>query len=438
MMTSPTASGSSYTLGNSNLPLGYFPYDKLQTVIPKTTGKAIIQYTGNAPIADRFQYRPEALYANGTNQTVQTYLEKGANALYQQGRGNTSQLASLNAITALQAGRNNQNRLDIQKTLNTLKQAGSGNVNQAIVIKNLTNAIQEGNHTDNTLEVEGTLGSLTMGGQATNNTLNHYGDSTDLLLQYGNNLQNNIVHVGGEQTSNIKQFVSSTKDSNNQATFDTVEEALLEGTGNQHKLTTWGSLGKIALKGEDNQFTINANEGIEKLGATGINQTGSITNKGNKTTPSVAYLNGEASQWQYDGDGQQRLFVGGKNNNVTLVTSTVEPKSGLNQDDKLVLAGKGNYIVADTGAGDDTVQVKLADGEFKAELEGGEGNNTLLLEAGNWRSRKLADGTTIYTRTDASNPNGQPVQTVVAKHFGKVRLIEALSSSSNTTNIDFN
>jgi hypothetical protein len=425
MMMSRIPSGSDYSPLNLN-PLGFFPYPKLQNVSSKTSGEAIVRYTGSQPVVDRFQYRPEALYANGTNQTIQTYLQQGANALYQQGNGNTSQLAALKATTALQAGNDNKNSLDIHENLSTLKQAGTGTVNQATILQNLANGIQEGSQSDNNLEVNGTLGSLTMGGQNNINSLNHMGISTDLLLQYGSNLQNNIMHFGGEQPSSINQFVSSTTNSSNQATFQNMEEALLEGSGNQHRLTTWGHLNKIALKGEDNNFNLNSYEGIGQLGATGLNQTGTIANMGNTAKPSEAYLNGEASVWRYQGDGQQKLFVGGKNNKVTLVTSSLEAKAGINQNDKLVLAGSGNNIVADTGAGDDTIQIKTAAGGFKADLDGGAGNNTLLLEAGNWRSRKVEDGVTVYTRTEGgANPTGSIVQTVRAKNFGQARFITA-------------
>jgi hypothetical protein len=283
-------------------------------------------------------------------------------------------------------------------------------------MKNLENGIQEGSHADNNLEVNGTLGSLTMGGENTLNTLNHMGTSTDLLLQYGSNLQNTIMHFGGEKPSNINQFVSGTTESSNQSVFQNMAEGLLEGSGNHHRLTTWGHLGKIALKGENNQFNLNSYEGIGQLGTTGLNQTATITNMGNTTKPSEAYLNGEASVWRYQGDGQQQLFVGGKNNKVTLVTSSATEKAGLNQNDDIVLAGTGNQIVADSGAGDDTVQVKLAKG-FKADLDGGAGNNTLYFEAGNWQTKRLDDGVTVYTRKEGAGANGAVVQTIRARHF---------------------
>jgi len=423
MMMSRISSGSDYNPINTN-PLGYFPYPKLQEVTAKTIGQPIVKYTGSQPVVDRFQYRPEALYANGNNQAVQTYLQQGANALYQQGSGNTSQLASLNAKTALQTGVNNQNSLEIHENLNTLKQEGKSGINQANVFGNLGNGMQEGSNTDNYLEVSGTLGSLTMGGTNTINSLTHYGTNTDLLLQYGTNLQNNIMHFGGENPSSINQFVSSTTDSSNQSVFQNINQALLEGTGNQHRLSSWGHINKIALKGEDNNFNISSDEGISQLGATGNNQTANITNFGNTTLPSEAYLNGEQSVWRYQGDGQQRLFVGGKNNKVTLITNSTNSQAGINLDDKFVLAGDGNQIVANTGIGNDVVQVKIAKG-FKAELDGGAGHNTLQLEAGNWRSRLLEDGSTLYTRLDDANPSGSPVQTVRAINFGKAQFIDA-------------
>jgi hypothetical protein len=233
------------------------------------------------------------------------------------------------------------------------------------------------------------------------------------------------MHIGGENTpSTVHQFASSTTNSSNQAIFDDIDQALLEGSGNQHRLSAWGHINKIALKGENNNFTINSEKGISQLGATGSNQTATISNYGNTTTPSEAYLNGEKSVWRYQGDGQQRLFVGGKNNKVTLVTSSTIEKPGLNQDDKLVLAGNGNQITADTGTGDDTITIKLAKGGFKTEVDGGEGKNTLLLEKGNWRTRKLADGTTEYTRFDADSPNEKVLQTVKVKNFGQAQFID--------------
>ena len=101
MMMSRIPSGSDYNPTNTP-PLGYFPYPKLQGVTPRTGGQQVVKYTGCEPVVDSFQYRPEALYANGNNQTIQAYLQQGVNALYQQGSGNTSQLTSLNTMTALQ------------------------------------------------------------------------------------------------------------------------------------------------------------------------------------------------------------------------------------------------------------------------------------------------------------------------------------------------
>jgi hypothetical protein len=423
MMMSRIPSGSDYNPTNTP-PFGYFPYPKLQGVTPKTEGQPIVTYRGCEPVVDNFQYRPEALYANGNNQTIQTYLQQGVNALYQQGSGNTSQLASLNAKTALQAGTNNQNSLYIQTQLETLKQEGRSNGNQAIVT-DLDNAMQEGNNTDNYLEVNGKLGSLTMGGENTMNKLTHYGTSTDLILQHGTNLQNNIMHVGGDTTpSSINQFASSTTTSSNTAVFQNVEEALLEGTGNQHRLKSFGHINKIALKGEENNFTISSEEGIRQLGAVGNHQSGTITNLGNTTSPSEAYLNGEGSAWRYQGDGQQQVFVGGNNNTVTLVTGASSPTTRSHKSNKFVFAGNGNDITASTGDNDDIVKVKKAKG-FKAEIDGGEGNNTLQLEKGKWHTRRAEEGVTVYTRIDENNPNGKPLQTVRAKNFKDAQFIDA-------------
>lgn len=423
---------TNYTTG---YPLGIFPYDKTQGVNAKTNGPAIINYQGSAPVTDRFEYRPEALYANGNKQTIQTYLEQGINALYQQGNGNHSAIASLNAQTAIQTGANNRNNLDIQENLGTLRQTGKkGTINQATILNKLENGQQEGNNTENFLEVGGSLGSLTMAGTNTTNTLNHYGNTADLILQAGRNNTNNILQLSGDangQTGTVNQFVSGTTNSYNQSTFNNVKEALLEGSGNTHALTTWGTLDKIALKGDNNDFTISANGGIGKLGAVGENQQGKIFNFGNTHTPSEAYLNGDSSAWQYIGDGQQQIFVGGKNNHVTVVTSDTADKKGINQNDYLVLAGKGNNIIAETGAGNDTVKVKLADG-MKAELEGGIGNNTLILEKGNWKTKRLADGTTVYTRSGSTASSTTPteLQVIKARNFGSVQYVTATPASA--------
>jgi hypothetical protein len=421
-----------YTTG---YPLGVFPYDKTQAVQAKTTGAAIINYQGSAPVTDRFEYRPEALYANGNKQTIQAYLEQGINALYQQGNGNNSAIASLNAKTAIQTGAGNRNNLDIHENLATLRQTGkTGTINQTTVLNNLDNAQQEGKRTENFLEVGGTLGSLTMAGTDTSNTLNHYGNNADLILQAGRNNTNNILQFSNDangQTGTVNQFVSGTTNSYNQSTFNNVKEGLLEGSGNTHALTTWGTLDKIALKGDNNDFTISANSGIGKLGAVGENQQGKIFNFGNTNTPSEAYLNGNNSAWQYIGDGQQQVFVGGKNNHVTVVTSDTTDKKGLNQNDYLVLAGKGSNIIAETGAGNDTVKIKLADG-MKAELEGGIGKNTLILEKGNWKTKRLADGTTVYMRTGSTATGTTPteLQVIKARNFGAVQYVAATPASA--------
>jgi hypothetical protein len=421
-----------YTTG---YPLGVFPYDKTQAVQAKATGAGIINYQGSASVTDRFEYRPEALYANGNKQTIQAYLEQGINALYQQGNGNNSAIASLNAKTAIQTGGGNRNNLDIQENLGTLRQTGkTGTLNQATVLNNLNNAQQEGKRTENFLEVGGTLGSLTMAGTDTSNTLNHYGNNADLILQAGRNNTNNILQFSNDangQTGTVNQFVSGTTNSYNQSTFNNVKEGLLEGSGNTHALTTWGTLDKIALKGDNNDFTISANSGIGKLGAVGENQQGKIFNFGNTNTPSEAYLNGNNSAWQYIGDGQQQVFVGGKNNHVTVVTSDTTDKKGLNQNDYLVLAGKGNNIIAETGAGNDTVKIKLADG-MKAELEGGIGKNTLILEKGNWKTKRLADGTTVYMRTGSTATDTTPteLQVIKARNFGAVQYVAATPASA--------
>jgi hypothetical protein len=273
-----------------------------------------------------------------------------------------------------------------------------------------------------------------MAGTDTSNTLNHYGNNADLILQAGRNNTNNILQFSNDangQTGTVNQFVSGTTNSYNQSTFNNVKEGLLEGSGNTHALTTWGTLDKIALKGDNNDFTISANSGIGKLGAVGENQQGKIFNFGNTNTPSEAYLNGNNSAWQYIGDGQQQVFVGGKNNHVTVVTSDTTDKKGLNQNDYLVLAGKGNNIIAETGAGNDTVKIKLADG-MKAELEGGIGKNTLILEKGNWKTKRLADGTTVYMRTGSTATDTTPteLQVIKARNFGAVQYVAATPASA--------
>jgi hypothetical protein len=209
--------------------------------------------------------------------------------------------------------------------------------------------------------------------------------------------------------------------------------------GNTHNFTAFGRVEQIALEGEKNNYVVNVNSGIGKLGVAGLGQQARINNTGNTTKPSEAYLNGENSSWQYQGDGQQRLFVGGKNNHVVLITSTLTDKPNLNQDDKLVLAGKGNTIIADTGVGNDTVQIKIADGQT-VDVEGGAGKNTLLLEKNPnfvWKTKKLNDaqGTVLYTRHRANAPNSDALQTIRATQFQTFRTIDEqpndATSSSN-------
>jgi predicted regulator of Ras-like GTPase activity (Roadblock/LC7/MglB family) len=403
------SSGSS---GLDPLVATVFPYDEAERYPVVDDGPANVVLTDKS-VRAKYTYAPESVIAKGRGANQSVWLSEGSPVIRQLGRGNQSNIATTTTKIAEQAGKQNQNTLDVLEAYTSLIQRGRENINKATV-KGGTGEetiLMEGAYNNNEINSFGGAKLLTMAGEHTHNTVEQVDGRSELVLQTGTHNQHVLNSMGA-----IEQLVMAASHSVSQnRLYGNVEQALVEGDNNKINLYATEALNELAIKGNANDVQMLVNN-MGKLGIGGVGNKGRIHNIAETNALQQAWINGENGQWQLEATGTNSVLIGGENNQINLVLSHLNAKKGLTEHDEVLVAGKGNQVLVDAGVGNDTVMFDPSGGG-RLTVDGGSGDNTLVLAGEGWRKQVLEGGVVRYT-----NANGHEV--VEAKNMQTVRYIE--------------
>lgn len=391
-----------------------------ENITPKTSGESQVLFNSPSNETAVYGYRPDVAYFNGNGQS-QVYFQQGVKDLYMAGTGGQS----LSQV------------LSEGDTVN-LTQAGSQGARQeAVVAGNIEQSYQTGANSQNQLTAMGKIDWAIMNGEAgTTNQLT--AGSINRLALGGTNspnstgLQNQVRVLGetqqilssdynGKSQGDFQGKVDQWQDTAQNAThvlnfFGGLNQGWLQGKGNQNLISAYENINELAIDKEssDNKTLISAQKGMKRFGLGGEKNESKIFNAAGEQS-AEAVLQGTLNQTLYAGTGEQTVRIGGEKNQATIVTSAflgsfsedfksdAERKSfEAKQKDTLQLGGNNNKTIADLGVGDDTIVVhsKEINRDNYADIEGGSGNNTIILEGRkqDWKVTKdPKDGSVTFT-----------------------------------------
>jgi hypothetical protein len=319
----------------------------------------------------------------------------------------------------------------VKGNVQMVRQSGENSgTNSLYVLGDLENSLQSGTNAQNEL-IASRVGQAIMNGEGgTTNRLTAT-DVDRLALAGSDTTEGKGTRNDAFVTSTVKELLTALHQGKSSGVFNVVgrwedsavgattellaeemAQAYLEGQGNKNHLRVNKGVKEFAIgqgaEGNDNRIT--ADEGIERFGILGKNNTNQVFSfSGLKASEAV--LQGAGNETKYFGNGQQTVRIGGNKNKSIIETSDLISQTFTSaqerqrfveqQKDTLQLGGTGNEVRANLGVGNDAIYVHAnahsQNSQYK--VTGGEGQDTLTLQGQkqDWFSQKNKDGSTTFT-----------------------------------------